>query len=130
MLWRRKIRGPHFPNRSEVNILFEERWTSGSSHKSLFTRFGGASNCLRVAITDDELWMALHFPFIAFSARLDLDHRICRNTITNIEQRGKLVRVTFTLDDGDARMIALRLRNDDQFVAVLRSDAASGGNAE
>jgi hypothetical protein len=33
MLWRRSIRGPHFPHRNTVNILFEERWTSGSSHK-------------------------------------------------------------------------------------------------
>jgi hypothetical protein len=57
VLWRRKIHGPHFPEHNKVNVLFEEIWTSGNSHKSLFTRMGGANNCLRVTVTDDELWV-------------------------------------------------------------------------
>jgi hypothetical protein len=122
MLWRRKTRGPHFPDRNDVNILFEERWTSGSSHKSLFTHLGGANNCLRVTVTDDELWIAPHFPFSAFAATLDFDHRVRRDAITSVEQNGKVVRVTFALDDGDVRLIALRLRNADRFRAALQSD--------
>jgi len=129
MLWRRKIRGPHFPDRSEVNILFEERWTSGSSHKSRYTRLGGANNCLRVTVTDDELWVAPHFPFSAFAAQFDLDHRVRRDAITNVEQNGRMIHVTFAVDDGVERLIVLRLRNADRFCAVLQSDVGGGGSA-
>jgi hypothetical protein len=125
MLWRRRAHGPHFPDRNEVNILFEERWTSGCSHKSLFTRCGGANNCLRVTVTDDELWVAPHFPFSAFAARFDLDHRVRRDAITKIEQNGRTVRVSFALDDCEERMLSLRLRNADRFCTMLQSDVAS-----
>ncbi len=126
MLWRRKIRGPHFPYRNEVNILFEERWTSGRSHKSLFTRLGGANNCLRVTVTEDELWVAPHFPFSAFAAQFDLDHRVRRESITNIEQKRKMTCVTFSIDDGNERTIDLRLRNADRFRTILKSELANG----
>jgi hypothetical protein len=90
---------------------------------------GGANNCLRVTVTDDELWVAPHFPFSGFAGQIDLDHRVLRDAITNVEQNGKIVRVTFALDDDDERMIALRLRNADRFCEVLQSDVASGHNA-
>lgn len=129
MLWRRKNREPHFPDRDEVNILFEEHWTSGNSHKSLFTRLGGADHCLCVTVTDDELWVAPHFPFSAFAAKFDLDHRVHRDTITSVEQNGKKTRVTFAIEDGDQRTITLRLRNADRFRAALQSGVANEGNA-
>jgi hypothetical protein len=129
MLWRRKIRGPHFPDFTTENVLFEERRTSGCSHKSLFTRMGGASNCLRVAVTDKDLWITPHFPFSAFAAPLDLDHRIRRDSITKVERKGRTVRITFIQDDGEERMIELRLRNADQFLAVLQPSVADGDDA-
>ena len=109
--------------------MFEERWTSGNSHKSLYTRLGGASNCLCVTVTDEELWVAPHFPFSALAAHFDLDHRVRRDAITNVEQDGKIVRVTFSLDDGVERTLALRLRNPERIVADLQSDVADGNNA-
>lgn len=120
MLWRHKARGVRFPNRNDVNVLFEERWASGRSYKSLFTRFGGASNCLRVTVTEDELWVTLRFPFSAMAAQLDLEHRIPRDAITKIEQNHKIVSVVFTLDVGEERRIDLQLRKADQFLAALQ----------
>jgi len=128
-LWRRKIHGLHFPDRNDVNILFEERWTSGNSHKSLFTRMGIANNCLRVVVTDDELWVVPHFPFSAFAGLFDWDHRAHRDAITNVKQNGKKVLVTLELADGEERMMELRLRNADRFCQVLKSAVASGRNA-
>jgi len=128
-LWRRRIHGLHFPDRNDVNILFEERWTSGRSHKSLITRMGGANNCLRVTVTDDELWVVPHFPFSACAGLFDLDHRVLRDAITNVEQNGKIVHVTFELADGEGQRMELRLRNADRFCEVLQSDVASGHNA-
>jgi hypothetical protein len=120
MIWRRKVRGPYFPNRSEVNILFEERWTSGSSNKSRITQMGGANNCLRVTVTDDELWVTPHFPFGAFAAPFDLDHRVRRDAITKIERNGKMVRVSYLIhSDGRETTIILRLRNADGLCNVL-----------
>ena len=125
MLWRRKVRGPHFPARDEVNILFEERWTSGNSNKSLFTRLGGANNCLRVTVTEEELWITPHFPFNALAARIDLDHRVRREAITQVEPNGRIVQVTFALDDGTERMVGLRLRNVEQFCSILSKDSTA-----
>jgi hypothetical protein len=119
MLWRRRVRGPHFPDRDQVNILFEERWTSGRSFKSLFTRLGGANNCLRVTVTDDELWIAPHFPFSAFAGKFDLDHRISRDAITRIEQNGRRITIEFALDAGEVRRVELRLRSPDGFRTAI-----------
>jgi hypothetical protein len=122
MLWRRKVHGPQFPSRDDVNVLFEERWTSGSSHKSLFTGMGGANNCLRIIVTDNELWIAPHFPFSAFAATFDLDHRVRCDAITNIERNGKTVRITFVVDElGSERTLSLRLRNAERFCSMLQS---------
>lgn len=118
-LWRRKVRGPHFPSRDQVTILFEEKWTSGRSFKSLLTRFGGANNCLRATVTDDELWITLHFPFIVFASNWDLDHRIEKIAITSITRRRKGVTVEFLMSDNQTRKIELRLRNPDTFLSAL-----------
>jgi hypothetical protein len=64
-LWKLKTSDPLFPARDEVNIVFEERWTSGNSNKTKVTQWGGASNCLLVIVTDEELWVTTHFPFNA-----------------------------------------------------------------
>jgi hypothetical protein len=121
MLWRRSRRGPHFPSRNEVNVLFEEKWTSGRSCKSLFTRIGGANNCLRVVVTDDELWIAPHFPFSAFAGQCDLDHRINRATIKRIERIGRKVTLEFAGEESQTRKVELKLRNPDGFLAAIES---------
>jgi hypothetical protein len=122
MLWRRKVRGPRFPDRREVNVLFDERWTTGRSLKLLSTKMGGANNCLRVTVTDEELWAAPHFPFSAFASRFDLDHRIDRSRVTGVEHRGKSVVVTFTLPDKQNRSVELRLRRQDEFMSAMATD--------
>jgi len=125
MLWRRKIRGPHFPSRDQVNVLFDERWTSGRSLKSLLTRLGGANNCLRVTVTDSELWIAPHFPFSAFGSSLDLDHRVERSAIASIKRRGKPITVEWMTPNGEPKAVELRLRRPLEFVAVLSNAAAA-----
>ena len=127
MFWRRRSHGPRLQNRNDANTLFEERWTSGSSHKSLFTRMGGANNCLRVTVTNDELWVTIHFPFSAFAAQFDLDHPVRCDAITKIERTGKIVRVTFLMENcGEERTIVLRLRNADAFCNSLQFRAPEG----
>lgn len=126
LLWRRKVRGPHFPRRNEVNILFEERWTSGRSFKTFLTRIGGANNCLRVTLTDDELWVTPHFPFSALGGKFDLDHRIRRDSIVSMERNRKMIRLSYILTDGDDRTIELRLRKADEFYRALGIETPDG----
>jgi len=51
-LFRHKKTGAVFPHVAPEQIRFEERASSGCSHKTMFTRLGGARNCLQV--TDSE----------------------------------------------------------------------------
>src|SRR5688572_13369504 len=48
------------------DALFVERWTSGASGKTLFSRLGGANNCLLVALTKTRLLIRPHCPFNFF----------------------------------------------------------------
>lgn len=130
LLWRRKVHGPHFPARDEVHVLFDERWTSGRSFKSLLTRLGGANKCLRVTVTDDELWITPHFPFSAFAATYDLDHRARRDAVRHIERHRRNVTIDFVGADGQEHRLELRLRDADGFVAALSAPGQAPGAAQ
>ncbi len=120
MRWyRRAKRGSLFPERDSVNIRFEERWTSGRSHKSSYTKIGGASLCLRVTVTDDEVWIAPHPPFNLVE-KSDLEHRIKKETITNIAttKRGSVI-VEFSRDDAELGRVELYLRRSKEFLRAL-----------
>ncbi len=123
LLWRRRVHGPHFPDRRDVTILFEEKWTSGRSLKSLLTRLGGANNCLHVTVTEDELWVTPHFPFSAFGGKLDLDHRIARDDIESVAKRRWSIRVDYATPVGEPRSIDLRLRRPQKFLDALQTAA-------
>ncbi len=74
--------GISFPPLKSVQVQFHERMASGSSDKTFFSRFGGARNCLRVTVTDDEVWVRMFFPF-SLIKEADLEYRIARECITS-----------------------------------------------
>src|SRR5688500_18299687 len=45
------------------DALFSQNWCSGRSLRNVVTRLGGASGCLWVTVTRDELLVGSHFPF-------------------------------------------------------------------
>ena len=55
MFWRRKQRNL-FPDEAK-GVIYEEKMASGRSHKNWYSKLGGAKNCLRLVITDTELWI-------------------------------------------------------------------------
>ncbi|MEL6110358.1 MAG: hypothetical protein AAFU85_30485 [Planctomycetota bacterium] len=112
---------PRFPSRREVEILHEERWVSGCSHFSWFTKIGGARNCLRLVVTTDELWIRPHWPISWFAAQMDLCHRIKRSSIVNAEMEVETDAVVLRYTDGDgaSRMLTLFLRRVDPFLAAI-----------
>src|SRR5688572_2791074 len=81
MYCRHKRTGVVFPYVPEEHIRFQERAASGSSHKTMFTKLGGARNCLHVTVTDTEVQIRLFFPFSLLAQQFDLEHRIPRASI-------------------------------------------------
>lgn len=59
----RRIKGKPIFRRPIEHPLFLETWRSGRSLRSLVARFGGARNCLWVAVTGDSLRVGPYFPF-------------------------------------------------------------------
>ena len=74
------------PSIKPSNILFQEWFASGHSRKNLLTRLGGARNCLRLIVTQDELRVTSWFPFSMLTAFYDLEHVIPRDRIIAIRR--------------------------------------------
>jgi len=119
LLWRHAQTGPKFPPLADVTVLFREQFASGTSHLSWVTRLGGASNCLSVVLTDSELWVTAFFPFTAFAGFYDLEHRIPKQSLTHVSQRGRSVTIDFNMPNEDRRRIVLCMRRAPEFMAAL-----------
>jgi len=121
--FRHKRTGIVFPHVPPERIRFEERASSGCSHKTIFTRLGGARNCLRVTVTDAEVWIRPFFPFSILAQPFDLEHRIPRASITSVQQTQSAFVRTLLLDyrdeRGQAHRLSLALREPDDFLRAL-----------
>ncbi|HWB06770.1 MAG TPA: hypothetical protein VG796_27345 [Verrucomicrobiales bacterium] len=116
-------KGIRFPALNTVHVRFHESGASGNSNKSLFSRLGGASRCLRVTVTDTEVWIRSFFPF-SLIMESDLGHKISLSDITSarmIERAFGRPRVVleFSLPDGNSRQLSLTLRNPSAFLTAL-----------
>lgn len=129
MLWRRKKRNL-FPEEAK-NILYQERFASGRSHKNWYTKIGGAQNCLRLVITKDELWITPLFPFSALAGVFDLDHRILLEKIIAIEPTKVAFRKSFLISYRDIKefehLVEVMPRNIKNFETALKSTQQLNG---
>ena len=121
--WKRKRRGVVLPKSSDPDVVFFERFASGSSDKSWMTARGGASNCLMVIVTQTHLVTILPFPFTAFGAMSDLEHIIPIGDIAEAGAKDRLVEVDFCAADGSRRKLSLRLRDTGGFLRALQGSA-------
>jgi len=121
--FRHKRTGVVFPHVPPERISFEERASSGCSHKTMFTRLGGARNCLQVTVTDAEVWIRPFFPFSILAQQFDLEHRIARASITSVEPTRSAFARTLLLDYRDERgqthRLSLALKKPDDFLRAL-----------
>jgi hypothetical protein len=129
MLWKRKRRGLVLPKVSDPDVVFSERFASGSSHKSWMTRLGGASNCLTVVVTRSQLAITTFFPFTAFAGTYDLEHLIPISDITNLTPKGRITELEFQKSDGTRRKLSLRLRDTAGFLRALQKQKNSEQDA-
>lgn len=120
MLWKRKKSGFTLPKASDPDVVFCERFASGSSHKTWLTRLGGASNCLTVIVTRSQLAIKMFFPFSAFASRCDLEHLIPISDITSLTPKGRITELEFRRSDGTRRTLSLRLRKTNGFMRAIQ----------
>lgn len=128
MWWRRAKQGRKFPPLSQVHVLFREQFASGYSHKSWMTRLGGASNCLTITVTADELWIGTFFPFSILLNTYDLEHRIPLRDLVLVEQQKQRITIDFKVDDSEVRRLTLVTRKADELRSVLTTHSGEGLN--
>ena len=121
--YRHRKRGVVFPTLDSTQIRFNEGMASGNSDRSIFTRLGGARRCLRVTVTDHEVWIRPFFPFNLISES-DLEHRIARDSISSARLAestfGHRVLLDFRLADGKSRQVSLVLQKPNAFLSALK----------
>ena len=120
--YKRRKSGISFP-RDSVWVLFHESMASGNSDKTFFSKLGGAKQCLRVTVTEDEVWVYSFFPLYLITES-DLEHRIPRSAVVSVAQQdhwaGRRVLLDFRLPEGGVRRLSLVLKNPEGFVTAVR----------
>jgi hypothetical protein len=108
----------------EADIVFSEKWVSGSSSPSTLTKLGGAANCLSVELSKQALVIRPMFPFnLTFLPKMyDLEHFIPKNKIKRVQQadnddKGRVI-IEFESASGEKR-IELSLRRRPDFLRAL-----------
>jgi hypothetical protein len=118
-----KTHGQAFPQLEERSIRFRETKASCSSHKTTFTRLGGAKRCLEVTVTDAEVWIRAPFPHNIFALELDLEHRIPRSSIIDVRQHQSRFVNSVWLEyrnvHGATHRLSLLLQKPDDFLRAL-----------
>lgn len=120
------------------NSLFYEGWASGHSNTNIFTKLGGARNCLLVAVTPDSLIIQPRLPFnLMFLPEIyGLEYRIPGLNIRAVEKKGRIfgkgVEIQFIDVGGDEKSVRLYLKRTDDFLTAIGkiSDIVRNGSAD
>ncbi|HWA24105.1 MAG TPA: hypothetical protein VG734_00415 [Lacunisphaera sp.] len=123
--FRHRSKGRFFDDPSAGALLYSENFASGRSLKSWRTRFGGASNCLKIMITADRLFVRPIFPFLILGPDIDLVHSIPLGSIESATpQRGAFqsaLRIKFRSTDSTTSEIDIMSKKFAEFEATLSS---------
>jgi len=106
MAWRiirHHRKGIKFPKLSTHQVRYHEDFASGYSdrHRLGFLK-GGASRCLRITVTKEEVWLRTYFPFTAFISEFNLEHRIQISSIVALGEVPGLFRPAIELKFKDS----------------------------
>ena len=121
--YRNRKKGLYFDDPSPGSVVYSETYVSGRSHKSTKTRFSGASNCLKLAITPTQLFIRPLFPVIVFGTHSDQIHVVEISKISKIEKAtGFMARgldLVFSNDEDIETRFTVISKNEMEFKAVL-----------
>ena len=121
----RRSRGKAILPSKPKNSLFYEGWASGHSNSNIFTKLGGARNCLLVAVTPDVLIIQPRFPFnLMFLPEIyGLEYHIPGLNIRAVEKKGRVfgkgAEIQFIDGDGGEKSVRLYLKRIDDFLAAI-----------
>ena len=107
------------------NAKFQERRASGHSKSSWFTRFGGAENCMVVAVTNNHVVIRPWFPFtLMFLPEIyDLEHELPHQNLVDAKVCHTWLRTRIDLEfrdsSGQTKTVGLYLRDPDGFLSML-----------
>ena len=132
----RRSRGKPIWYRDDEDALFLEKRASGNSHRTWYTKLGGARNALAVAVTPSHLVVRPLFPFnLMFLPEIyGLEATVPLDQVRAIEhgrQFGRdVVDVEFEGASGEVERYSLGLRRQDEFLSALdRAQRSSIRNA-
>lgn len=129
----------------EASVLFHEADASGRSLKNWVTKYGGATGCLRITVTENELLVAFSLSSLpafsllpqrlrlhqeqAISKQSDLDHRIPKARVTSVSVRPGWWKKTYRVDyvdvAGGTHCLELMPKQCDEFERALRLPIAT-----
>lgn len=127
----RRARGRPVLFRTVPNADFVENAASGHSHRTWYTKLGGASRCLVVAIDRERLILRPQFPFnLMFLPEVyGLEHEVPVERLSRVVfKQGRLrnpMDVQFRKTDGGDEHVTLYLRRPDDFLNALKRYAPS-----
>ncbi len=108
-----------------AEIVFQESFASGHSHKNIFCMIGGARNCLRLVVTQDFLCVTSWFPVSLITPFYDLEHLIPLDAITSIRRSGiffqNAFRITYQDANGKEHTLTLYSWHPNDFERSLRA---------
>lgn len=126
-VWRRKASDPLHPPIDRSSTTFIEKYASGFSRKSLFTRYGGASNALVVTVFKDALLIepiAL-LKWIMPKGFNGLAHYIPKANILSTRPSSSFGRsslqIEFRTKEGEKRTVELIVRKPQAFLEALKT---------
>ncbi len=123
-IYRSKV-GRVFPPKDPKEVLYEEYSVSGRSMKSLYTRLGGANNCLRLVVGVEKFWVTVMSPFNLIGNQFDLEHEISYKDITELQWEGKLVKIAYKGDGDGISELELKPDSVPEFYGYLKELTSS-----
>jgi hypothetical protein len=121
----RRSRGKPIFYRKRASVKFRQSNASGNSHRTWYTRIGGASNCLVVQVTENELDIHPSVPFnwLFLPEIYGLEYKIPLDQIVSAHQVKKIFRemieLEFRTKEGKIEGISLWLKRPDDFLAAI-----------
>jgi hypothetical protein len=122
----RRSHGKPIVSQGVANATYLETAASGHSNRAWYTRAGGASRCLIVAVVGERLLIRPRFPFnLMFLPEIyGLEHDVSLHDIIDARPRESFMRQKIDLEfrdpTGTTESVTLFLHDTQAFLAALR----------
>jgi hypothetical protein len=109
-----------FPDISSERIIFRDKFASGYSTYSFWTRIGSARNVLDIVVTEKELWLKSTIMFAGIMSYYDLINKIALNNIIAVNKKGQGIELEFKTDSGKIKQVVILSKKPIDFLKALR----------